>query len=70
MRTSSPQRDYGNRVADSHLLDEYLAVAGAAGGDGDMADARLLRGQFHDVVPLSSVADRFPRDEESRRLLR
>jgi len=56
-------------VTDSDLLGEYLAAAGASLSNGDMADARLLSGQFHDVVLLGEVAYRFPRDEESRRLL-
>lgn len=51
---------------ESCLLDGYLAVLG---GNDDTADARLLRGQFHDVVLAGEVACRFPRDEESRRLL-
>jgi len=56
-------------VTESHLLEAYLAVVGAACGEGDKADANLRRGQFHDVVLLGEVAYRFPRDEESRRLL-
>lgn len=50
-----------------HLLDGYLAVIGADCDGG--AVPRLKRGQFHDVVLLGDVAYRFPRDEESRRLL-
>ena len=56
-------------MTESHLLEAYLAAVGAACGDGDKADANLRRGQFHDVVLLGEVAYRFPRDEESRRLL-
>ena len=56
-------------MTESHLLEAYLAVVGAACGEGDKADANLRRGQFHDVVLLGEVAYRFPRDEESRRLL-
>jgi aminoglycoside phosphotransferase (APT) family kinase protein len=56
-------------VTDSHLLDKYLAAAGVSRGNGDHAGAMLRRGQFHDVVLLGEVAYRFPRDEESRRLL-
>jgi aminoglycoside phosphotransferase (APT) family kinase protein len=33
------------------------------------ADARLVSGQFHDVVLTGDVACRFPRDEDSRRKL-
>lgn len=48
------------------LLDSYLSVLGLH----DHAPAtRLLRGQFHDVVLAGDVAYRFPRDEESRRML-
>jgi aminoglycoside phosphotransferase (APT) family kinase protein len=56
-------------MADSDLLDKYLTAIGASCGNGDKARARLLHGQFHDVVLLGGVAYRFPRDEESRRLL-
>jgi aminoglycoside phosphotransferase (APT) family kinase protein len=56
-------------VEDSDLLETYLATVGAPCGNGDQAGARLLRGQFHDVVVLGDIAYRFPRDEESRRLL-
>lgn len=63
------QCGYGNGVTESDLLEAYLAAVGAACGDGDKAGARLLGGQFHDVVLLGEVAYRFPRDEESRRLL-
>jgi len=50
-----------------HLLAGYLAVIGA--NYDDRIVPRLLRGQFHDVVLLGEVAYRFPRDENSRRLL-
>jgi Ser/Thr protein kinase RdoA (MazF antagonist) len=56
-------------VTDSHLLEKYIEATGAAGVDGGETDAKLLSGQFHDVLLLGSVAYRFPRDEESRRLL-
>jgi aminoglycoside phosphotransferase (APT) family kinase protein len=55
-------------VTEGSVLSEYLAAAGG-GGHGDNSGARLVRGQFHDVVLLDDVAYRFPRDEESRRLL-
>jgi len=45
----------------------YLGVVGLA-GRGDHG-ARLVAGQFHDVVLAGEVAYRFPRDEESRRRL-
>jgi hypothetical protein len=60
------KRGYGSRVTESRPLDDYLAAIGIVG---DTTDARLLRGQFHDVVLLGDVAYRFPRDEETRRLL-
>lgn len=44
----------------------YLAVLGVTGSS---ANARLVAGQFHDVVLVGEVAYRFPRDEESRRRL-
>jgi aminoglycoside phosphotransferase (APT) family kinase protein len=57
-------------VTDSHLLDQYLAVIREVHvHSGDNSEARLRRGQFHDVVLLGKVAYRFPRDEGSRRLL-
>jgi Ser/Thr protein kinase RdoA (MazF antagonist) len=57
-------------VTDSHLLDQYLAVIREVHAhSGDNSEARLTRGQFHDVVLLGELAYRFPRDEESRRLL-
>ena len=52
-------------MTDGHLLGKYLATVGT----GDQAGARLLHGQFHDVVMLDDVVYRFPRDDESRRLL-
>jgi Ser/Thr protein kinase RdoA (MazF antagonist) len=45
-------------------LARYLDVAGVRGGG-----ARLVHGQFHDVVLAGDVAYRFPRDEQSRRAL-
>ena len=51
---------------DRRLLASYLSVLGLH----DSTDgARLRRGQFHDVVLLDEVAYRFPRDEESRRMM-
>jgi aminoglycoside phosphotransferase (APT) family kinase protein len=48
------------------LLDSYLSALGRH----DRTDgACLLRGQFHDVVLAGDVAYRFPRDEQSRRML-
>jgi aminoglycoside phosphotransferase (APT) family kinase protein len=44
----------------------YLTVLGLARSSGA---ARLMAGQFHDVVLAGEVAYRFPRDEESRRKL-
>jgi hypothetical protein len=43
----------------------YLGVVGLA-GRGEHG-ARLVAGQFHDVVLAGEVAYRFPRDEASRR---
>jgi Ser/Thr protein kinase RdoA (MazF antagonist) len=57
--------DYRVPVPENRTLEEYLAVL----GEGDAAQAELAHGQFHDVVLLGDVAYRFPRDEESRRLL-
>jgi Ser/Thr protein kinase RdoA (MazF antagonist) len=48
-------------------LARYLGVIGLAGRGGH--GARLVAGQFHDVVLAGEVAYRFPRDEESRRRL-
>jgi Ser/Thr protein kinase RdoA (MazF antagonist) len=48
-------------------LARYLGVVGLAGRGGH--GARLVAGQFHDVVLVGEVAYRFPRDEESRRRL-
>jgi Ser/Thr protein kinase RdoA (MazF antagonist) len=45
-------------------LASYLDVVGVRGDD-----ARLVHGQFHDVVLAGDVAYRFPRDEQSRRAL-
>ncbi len=50
-------------------LTDYLAVLAADGQPASAAGAELRSGQFHDVVLAGSVAYRFPRDEESRRLL-
>jgi Ser/Thr protein kinase RdoA (MazF antagonist) len=44
----------------------YLALLGLTGASGN---ARLVAGQFHDVVLAGAAAYRFPRDEESRRRL-
>jgi aminoglycoside phosphotransferase (APT) family kinase protein len=46
----------------SDQLASYLAVLRRPAGD-----ARLVHGQFHDVVLAGDVAYRFPRDEQSRR---
>lgn len=46
----------------SEQLATYLAILGQHGDN-----ARLVHGQFHDVVLAGDVAYRFPRDEESRR---
>jgi aminoglycoside phosphotransferase (APT) family kinase protein len=57
-------------VTYSHRLAEYLAVIRDVHEHiGDDREARLARGQFHDVILLGDVAYRFPRDEESRRSL-
>jgi len=56
-------------VTDEHLLDQYLAVMAEDHLDDGIGEAELTRGQFHDVVLRGQVAYRFPRDEESRRLL-
>ena len=48
-------------------LARYLGVVGLA-GRGEHG-ARLVAGQFHDVVLAGEVAYRFPRDEESRQAL-
>ena len=48
-------------------LARYLGVVGLA-GRGEHG-ARLVAGQFHDVVLAGEAAYRFPRDEESRRRL-
>jgi Ser/Thr protein kinase RdoA (MazF antagonist) len=45
----------------SDQLARYLAVLGRPAGD-----ARLVHGQFHDVVLAGDMAYRFPRDEQSR----
>ena len=44
----------------------YLTVLGPARSS---ETARLVAGQFHDVILAGDVAYRFPRDEESRRKL-
>ncbi len=46
----------------------YLSVL-ERDGQSAVRDARLVRGQFHDVVLAGDVAYRFPRDEQSRRAL-
>jgi Ser/Thr protein kinase RdoA (MazF antagonist) len=48
----------------SEQLARYLTILGQHGDD-----ARLVHGQFHDVVLAGDLAYRFPRDEESRRRL-
>jgi aminoglycoside phosphotransferase (APT) family kinase protein len=58
---------YRSRVTGGQLLNQYLEVIGE--GCENTSKAQLARGQFHDVVLLDEVAYRFPRDEESRRLL-
>jgi aminoglycoside phosphotransferase (APT) family kinase protein len=55
-------------MTDMSMLDSYLAVIGKNDAESEK-QAQLLHGQFHDVVLLGEVAYRFPRDEESRRLL-
>jgi aminoglycoside phosphotransferase (APT) family kinase protein len=54
-------------VPGSPPLESYLAVLG--GGGGDLTGARLVQGQFHDVVLAADAAYRFPRDERSRAAL-
>jgi aminoglycoside phosphotransferase (APT) family kinase protein len=56
-------------VTDARLLNRYLAVIAEYHLDDGSQQAELARGQFHDVVLRGQVAYRFPRDEESRRLL-
>jgi aminoglycoside phosphotransferase (APT) family kinase protein len=53
----------------SRSLAGYLAVLAADGQPAGADEAELRSGQFHDVVLAGSVAYRFPRDAESRRLL-
>jgi aminoglycoside phosphotransferase (APT) family kinase protein len=53
----------------SRTLTGYLAVLAADGQPAGPDGAELRSGQFHDVVLAGSVAYRFPRDAESRRLL-
>jgi Ser/Thr protein kinase RdoA (MazF antagonist) len=48
----------------SDELASYLDVLGVSADE-----ARLVHGQFHDVVLAGDVAYRFPRDEQSRRAL-
>lgn len=50
-------------------LASYLEVLGRRGDAIGRGGAELRRGQFHDVLLLGEVAYRFPRDEQSRRLL-
>jgi len=52
-------------MSDPQLAD-YLAVIGPVSAD---SLPELRRGQFHDVVLAGDVAYRFPRDEQSRRVL-
>ena len=63
-------------MTDGHLLNQYLAAIGEDRLDLDLdldpngsGPAEVTRGQFHDVVLRGQVAYRFPRDENSRRLL-
>jgi aminoglycoside phosphotransferase (APT) family kinase protein len=68
-------RDYLSVLAaDGHLAATAAPAAArpATGGQaqsGQQARAELRSGQFHDVVLIGDTAYRFPRDEESRRLL-
>ena len=56
-------------MTDDRLLNQYLAVIAEDPLDDGNGTAELTRGQFHDVVLRGQVAYRFPRDEDSRRLL-
>jgi aminoglycoside phosphotransferase (APT) family kinase protein len=56
-------------VTDARLLNRYLAVVDEDRLDDGNGTPELTRGQFHDVLLRGQVAYRFPRDEESRRLL-
>jgi aminoglycoside phosphotransferase (APT) family kinase protein len=56
-------------VTEDALLASYLEVIGWHGDAIGAGGAELRRGQFHDVLLLGEVAYRFPRDEQSRRLL-
>jgi aminoglycoside phosphotransferase (APT) family kinase protein len=47
----------------------YLEAIGRGGDAIGAGKAQLRRGQFHDVLLLGGIAYRFPRDEQSRRLL-
>ena len=49
-------------------LTDYLMVIGRS-CDGESSRPALVSGQFHDVVICGDIAYRFPRDEDSRRLL-
>ena len=55
-------------MTEAFSLNDYLMVIGRS-CDGESSRPRLVRGQFHDVVICDDVAYRFPRDEQSRRLL-
>ena len=56
-------------MIDCALLASYLEAIGRRSDALDAGGAELRRGQFHDVLLLGEVAYRFPRDEQSRRLL-
>ncbi len=66
MRLSATGSAYSRGVTDR--LAAYLAVL-RRDGQPVAAGARLVTGQFHDVVLAGEVAYRFPRDERSRRAL-
>jgi hypothetical protein len=51
------------------LLASYLAAIGPRSDAVSAGKAELRCGQFHDVLLLREFAYRFPRDEQTRRLL-